>query len=142
MKIGTLKLSETIRNIRLGEGALGVALWKWKESRAEEIYVTIVDVKYIKRDGNANYTFEQFKEICGNKTIFTERELSVAYQSDNVVCLQMVYNGYFGKGNNVNYNKLKSMGCFETYPYQITYSHEQFEAILREGHVDIRNIYA
>ena len=30
MKIGTLKLAERFRGVRLGEGAIGVALWKWK----------------------------------------------------------------------------------------------------------------
>ena len=41
IKIGTLKLDETIGRQRLGEGIIGVALWKWQESKAEEIYVTV-----------------------------------------------------------------------------------------------------
>jgi hypothetical protein len=44
LKIGTLKLSERIRSQRLGEGALGVALWYWQQlnekDNIEEIYVT------------------------------------------------------------------------------------------------------
>ena len=40
LKIGTLKLSEDTRGIRLGEGALGVALWQWQDKKLEEIYVT------------------------------------------------------------------------------------------------------
>lgn len=44
LKIGTLKLSERIRSRRLGEGALGVALWYWQQlnenDNIEEIYVT------------------------------------------------------------------------------------------------------
>ena len=43
LKIGTLKLSERIRSQRLGEGALGVALWYWQQVQYEEIYVTAFD---------------------------------------------------------------------------------------------------
>ncbi len=43
IKIGTLKLDETIENQRLGEGLIGVSLWKWQESKLEEIYVTIFE---------------------------------------------------------------------------------------------------
>ena len=43
LKIGTLKLSERIRSQRLGEGALGVALWYWQKTKCEEIYLTVFD---------------------------------------------------------------------------------------------------
>ena len=43
LKIGTLKLSERIRSQRLGEGALGVALWYWQQVEYEEVYVTAFD---------------------------------------------------------------------------------------------------
>ncbi len=41
IKIGTLKLDETIRNKRLGEGALGLCLWQWRNTGAQQIYVTV-----------------------------------------------------------------------------------------------------
>ncbi|MBQ6263651.1 MAG: hypothetical protein IJK58_09075 [Clostridia bacterium] len=43
IKIGTFKLDDTISNQRLGEGLVGVSLWKWQESKAEEIYVTVFE---------------------------------------------------------------------------------------------------
>ena len=43
LKIGTLKLDDRIQGQRLGEGALGVALWHWQESRCIEIYVTVFE---------------------------------------------------------------------------------------------------
>ncbi len=46
IKIGTLKLSERIRSKRLGEGALGVALWYWQKVKCDEIYVTAFDKHY------------------------------------------------------------------------------------------------
>lgn len=43
MKIGTLKISEGSQGHRLGEGAIGIALWKWQQSDLSEIYVTIFE---------------------------------------------------------------------------------------------------
>lgn len=41
LKIGTLKLDDRVRGLRLGEGIIGIALWKWQEMDVDEIYVTI-----------------------------------------------------------------------------------------------------
>ncbi len=41
IKIGTLRLAERYRGQRIGEGALGLVLWKWQKSKVEEIYVTV-----------------------------------------------------------------------------------------------------
>jgi hypothetical protein len=43
MKIGTLKLAERYQGKRLGEGALGLALWQWRRKMSEEIYVTVFE---------------------------------------------------------------------------------------------------
>ena len=43
LKIGTLKLDDSISQQRLGEGIIGVALWKWQESKCDSIYVTIFE---------------------------------------------------------------------------------------------------
>lgn len=40
IKIGTLKIDDRIGGKRLGEGAIGLALWHWFRSRDSEIYVT------------------------------------------------------------------------------------------------------
>jgi len=42
-KISTLKISERYQGNRLGEGALGVALWQWQEEQNSEIYITVFD---------------------------------------------------------------------------------------------------
>ncbi len=41
MKIGTLKVDPDFEGRRLGEGAIGIALWKWQQSPHDQIYVTI-----------------------------------------------------------------------------------------------------
>lgn len=43
LKIGTLKVAERIHGERLGEGAIGLALWRWRESGRREIYVTVFE---------------------------------------------------------------------------------------------------
>lgn len=43
LKIGTLKISESSRGDRLGEGAVGMALWQWRNSGLDEIYVTVFE---------------------------------------------------------------------------------------------------
>ena len=43
LKISTLKLSDRVEGNRLGEGAIGIALWNWLESDDDEIYVTVFD---------------------------------------------------------------------------------------------------
>lgn len=41
IKISTLRIAERYRGQRLGEGALGLILWKWQQSMCDEIYVTV-----------------------------------------------------------------------------------------------------
>lgn len=274
IKIGTLKLSEQHRNQRLGEGAIGVALWKWQESLTDEIYVTVfkkhallirllesfgfrsigenprgeliylkdrrkIDystpktafpfinsyfskagllpieeqyhdkllpyselkgnnseieeitagngitkvfvaspvspvkykvneplfvyriyngkpktfksvvtsfgtvtrVKVIKANRSAFVTLDEFLNLVGNKTVFTEEELHEMYnKKNNLVILEFVYNGYFGKGNNINHFTLNQSGLFNDHPYNVQYSAEQFKYILSLGKVDVNNV--
>ena len=42
-KISTIKIAERFRGQRIGEGALGLVLWKWQESDTNEIYVTVFE---------------------------------------------------------------------------------------------------
>lgn len=43
IKIGTLCIASRYRRQRLGEGAIGLALWKWQQTKKEEIYVTVFE---------------------------------------------------------------------------------------------------
>ena len=43
IKIGTLKLLDTVQGMRLGEGAIGMALWFWQKEPVNEIYVTVFE---------------------------------------------------------------------------------------------------
>lgn len=57
-----------------------------------------------------------------------------------IVLVGMIYNGYFGKGNNINYQWLKGEGLFNSHPYQIQYTDEQFKKILGKGKIDVQNV--
>lgn len=274
IKIGTLRLSERQRGIRLGEGALGVALWKWQEKQVDEIYVTVFDTHmdliclferfgftcigvnkrgervYLKSRKALNYTdpyksfpflnpsftkagilpiyenyhdklfpyselkgnkkeveeevagngitkifiatpsslmhysvgnpvgiyrisndppktyksvitsyatitnvvtvksnnqchksLDEYIKFAGNKTIFSQEELiSIYTQNKTVVVMEMVYNGFFGKGHNVTHKSLQTNGLFETYPYSIEYSKNEFIKILEMGDTDVQNV--
>jgi hypothetical protein len=43
IKISTFRIAERYRRQRIGEGAIGLILWKWQQSYSEEIYVTVFD---------------------------------------------------------------------------------------------------
>lgn len=40
-KLGTMKIADEYRGQRIGEGAIGLALWEWQRSKLDEIYVTV-----------------------------------------------------------------------------------------------------
>ena len=43
LKIGTLKVATRAQGERLGEGAIGLALWRWRYSGHSEVYVTVYE---------------------------------------------------------------------------------------------------
>lgn len=104
-------------------------------------YGTITNVYVIKSNFRCLKTKEEFLKICGNKTIFSKYELSNAYNKQrNLVVFEFIYNGFFGKGHNVIYKTLKSLGLFNTHPYNIKYSKNDFKRILELGGQNVQNI--
>lgn len=277
IKIGTLRLSDRQRGIRLGEGAIGVALWKWQEKQVDEIYVTVFDTHsdlimlferfgfswignnargeriYIKNRNNLSYSdpyksfpfingdvekagilpikedyhdrlfpyselmgnkkqieeitagngvtkvyigtpftsmhykvgepvfiyriyesgsgatyksavtsfgtitkitviksewkhrvsLEDYLKMAGNKTVYDIDELEHIYNKDkvkNIIMLELVYNGFFGKGNNVNHKTLNDKGLFPMHPYNIDYTIDNFINILEMGDINVQNV--
>ena len=43
LKISTFRIADRYRRQRIGEGAIGLLLWKWLQVEAEEVYVTVFD---------------------------------------------------------------------------------------------------
>ncbi|MEN6385859.1 MAG: hypothetical protein ABFD79_11775 [Phycisphaerales bacterium] len=277
LKIGTLKLSDSIQGQRLGEGALGNALWRWQQSSANEIYLTIfphhtVLMDLVTKFGFANigknergeYIFlkdksklqledpfksfpyllpnfskagylpvyddyhdklfpyselyrtnqeteevvaangitkiflafppsalhhkvgepviiyriytgatgktyksvatsyctltrivpiishrskqvsqDDFLNLTRNKTVFSQQELQDLYrQKANLTLIEMVYNGFFGKGHNVNHKALSEAGLFSGHPYNIELTPNEFLTILQMGDKNVSDLIA
>lgn len=104
-------------------------------------FCTITHLDWVKSNGRYLLTFENFMKKVGNKTIFSPEELLTFYKEKyNLLIIEMVYNGYFGKGHNINFQSLKENGLFETYPYNIEYGKPEFEQILKMGGKNVQNI--
>ena len=43
IKVSTFCIAERYRRLRIGEGAIGLLLWKWQKTDAKEIYVTVFE---------------------------------------------------------------------------------------------------
>ena len=104
-------------------------------------YCTITKTKIIKKNGITLNPLEDYLKEAGNKTVFSKEELINIYRnSQNVVMIEMVYNGFFEQGNNVTYWQLKDNGLFEKHPYNINYTLDEMKEILKLGKADVENI--
>lgn len=130
------KVGEPVFIYRIYEGATGRTYRSVVTS-----YCVITKVDIIKSNGSPKMSHSEFVENAGNKTVFSADELeSVFKNKNNVVMLEMTYNGFFGKGHNVNHKELKDHGLFETHPYHLEYSMKQFIEILEMGDKDAQNV--
>ena len=114
----------------------GIAKYKSVVSSFCTVYKQIP----IKKAGHCLISKDEFLNIVGNKTVFSSDELNGWYNKKNLVVIVLVYNGYFGKGKNINYATLKENGLFETYPYENKLSKSQFEQVLKMGGKNVQNI--
>ena len=113
---------------------------KWYRSCITS-FATITRIDVIKSNGSPIVDCATFVRKAGNKTIFNTEELEGFHRTkSNIVMLEMVYNGVFGKGHNVPYGQLKQAALFEGHPYGIEYSKEQFVEILKMGDKDAKDI--
>lgn len=103
-------------------------------------YCTVSTVEWFKKDGKVigDRTWDDFVRAAGNKTVYDERELDESYRKRFVCIITLVYNGCFGKGDNVNHAWLKSMGLFEGHPYDVKLTPDEVRTILSRGGVDER----
>jgi len=105
-------------------------------------FCTITKIDIIKDNGKPIFSLNDFIKNAGNKTVFTKEELSKIYNGKrgNLVMLEMVYNGFFGKGKNIIHKLLSDNGLFQKHPYEIELTKNQFIQILNMGGVDVQNI--
>jgi len=105
-------------------------------------YCVITRIVKIKDNGISFYSFDEYRNIIGNKSVFNEDELRKKYDNlYSLTIIELVYYGYFGAGNNVNWAWLKTKGCWQdTHPMSFRYSRMDLEKILREGNIDVSNV--
>ncbi len=103
-------------------------------------FCTISKVDIIKDNGRTVISNDNFIKQVGNKTIYSNQELQDIYNTKKtIVVIELVYNGYFGKGHNITFNELKENNLFETYPYNVVYTEKEFEKILEMGDINVQN---
>lgn len=105
-------------------------------------YCVATRVERIKKDGEFKYSFPDFLRMVGNKSVYEEFVLKNKYDNEaNLTLIELLYCGYFGVGNNVNWKWLHDNDCWPgTHPMNLRFSRSQFEKILREGNVDVDNV--
>ncbi|MDR2866230.1 MAG: hypothetical protein LBV13_02355 [Methanomassiliicoccaceae archaeon] len=104
-------------------------------------FCTVTNVIVVKESGIEKKNFEDFCNLVGNKTVYSEEELRDSFSKSNVYVVEMLYNGYFGAGNNVNYNKLVEKGLWgKSHPYNQKLTREQSVELLKIGGKDVRNV--
>ncbi|GAB6155481.1 hypothetical protein JCM17380_42320 [Desulfosporosinus burensis] len=98
-------------------------------------------MEVIKSNGKAAISLIDFIKNAGNKTVFSPEELTVTYENqNNIVMMELVYNGYFGKGHNVIHKDLNDQGLFTSHSYQLDFNKDQFIKILEMGDIDVQNV--
>lgn len=105
-------------------------------------YCIATRIEKIKYQGKFFYSLDKFLHIVGNKSVYSEVELKHRYDNENnLTVIELLYCGYFGAGNNVNWIWLKNNGCWPgTHPMNFRYTRTQFKKILREGNIDVDNV--
>ena len=106
---------------------------KWHKSVVTS-FCTITKVTPIKISGRPFYTYDHFIRMTGNKVVLTTDQLKERYRHSNVYLIEMIYNGYFGAGNNITCGTLTDNNLFGgAHPYEIALSRENVLKIFELG---------
>lgn len=104
-------------------------------------YGMVVRCVKIKQKGIAYKTFDQYKILVGNKSVFSLEDIESFYSKSNLYVLEIVYSHALGAGNNVNYFTLKDKGIWKDgHPFQAVYSMSDFKSILSYAKQDLEKL--
>lgn len=105
-------------------------------------YCVATRIEKVKNAGRALMTYEQYRNMVGNKSVYDDQQLRTKFDTlTNLTLIELLYYGYFGAGNNVNWVWLKDHGCWPgTHPMNFQYTRGQIEKILRRGNIDVENV--
>ena len=105
-------------------------------------YCIATRIETVKSNGQELMSYDQYRHIIGNKSVFDEMELQTKYNtSANLTLIELLYYGFFGAGNNVNWAWLQNNNCWPgTHPLTLRFSRDQFDKIMKRGNVDVENV--
>ena len=104
-------------------------------------YCLVTRIQTVKANGKAILSYDEYLRFIGNKSVYSEQTLKEKYALRNLTLIELLYYGYFGAGNNVNWVWLKNNNCWpEMHPVNFHYSREQFDKIMQDGKVDVKNV--
>lgn len=105
-------------------------------------YCVVTNIIVAKEKYRFQISLDDLLQRISNKSVFNETEIRCRYNKEqSLVVVEMLYYGFFGAGNNVNWIWLKDNGHWpDGYPTAARLTPEQFSAILKEGNVDVPNV--
>ena len=113
-----------------------------RNKSAATSYCTVSTVRWIKRNGKLidGENKDSFKDMIENRTVYSDEELDALFTKDNLCVINLLYNGYFGAGHNINYRWLHEHGYMEGHPYEVKLTPEEFWTIMKEGGKDEKSV--
>ncbi len=79
LKISTLRIAERYRGQRLGEGAIGLVLWKWQDLGLDEVYVTVFEKQDLLISQLERYGFTLIGHNLDGECIYLRSRHNVDY---------------------------------------------------------------
>ena len=81
IKISTFRIAERHRRQRIGEGAIGLLLWKWRQSDSEEIYLTVFEKQDTLIAQFEKFGFDIVGKNLNNENIMLKSRKNVDFSS-------------------------------------------------------------
>ncbi|WP_455150395.1 hypothetical protein [Schaalia odontolytica] len=78
-KITTIKIAERYRGQRLGEGAIGLVLWKWQHLGLNDIYVTAYDKHVLLISQLKKFGFQLIGHNSGGEGVYLRSKTTIDY---------------------------------------------------------------
>lgn len=98
LKISTFRIAERYRRQRIGEGAIGLLLWKWQQSDTEEVYVTIFEKHFTLISQFERFGFKKCGVNLNGESVFIKSrnliDFSDPYKSFPFIRDNFDYAGY------------------------------------------------
>jgi hypothetical protein len=92
-KISTIKITDRHQGQRIGEGAIGLVLWKWQQSSSDEIYVTVFDKHKVLISLFEKFGFEHYGRNANNELVYVRNKNQIDF-SDTYRAFPFVKGGF------------------------------------------------